>query len=196
MTEDITPGRPYFAVELVLIRTIEDQPHVLLVTEHPEPDVHLEALPGGLLRHGEGLADAAARLLAAAAGLEIHARELFHLETYERSYHRVAGWSLANAYMVTASVNSPSPTESDGPLSPTWLTAPPNAAATWPTASPPSSATPPTSCSSRTCGRRVAPASSAPACATAPDLTPHSPEAPTTRSGPHPSPPHPRGTVL
>jgi ADP-ribose pyrophosphatase YjhB (NUDIX family) len=99
---DFTPGKPCLAVELVTVRTIEDQPHVLLVTETAGPCIDMEALPGGLVAYRETIAAAGARILADRTGLAITAADLASLALYEAAYRHIAEWTIAQAYMIEA----------------------------------------------------------------------------------------------
>jgi ADP-ribose pyrophosphatase YjhB (NUDIX family) len=103
MTDSRTEaGQPHVAVELLAIRTIEDQAHVLTVTEPTGPAFNLEALPGGFLRYQEKTTVAAVRVLAERTGLTIASSNLFYLGHYEQSYRHTVGWTLSFAYMIEA----------------------------------------------------------------------------------------------
>ena len=62
--------RPSLAVDVVLIRVLEDGLGTLLVRRRAHPDKGLAALPGGFVRMDESLDEAARRVLRDEAGLE------------------------------------------------------------------------------------------------------------------------------
>ena len=74
--------RPCLAVDLAILTVRENRLHVLVVERASEPYRGYAALPGGFLRDGEDLRQAAARALAGETGLDGAALHLEQLAAY------------------------------------------------------------------------------------------------------------------
>lgn len=72
----------YLTVDLVILTVRDEELHVLLIERGNEPYRGQLALPGGFLRHGESLRDAARRELAEETGIDGSRLHLEQLATY------------------------------------------------------------------------------------------------------------------
>jgi 8-oxo-dGTP diphosphatase len=101
-TTEALPPRPRVAVDLIVVRTIDDAPHVLLITVSKGLYVDMEALPGGGVEPGELIAAAALRELAEETDLAAETLDLFFLGYYDKPSRDVRERVISFAFMVDA----------------------------------------------------------------------------------------------
>lgn len=91
--------RLHLAVDLVVLTLRHGRLHVLLVQRDEEPFAHQWALPGGLVRPAEDLADAAQRVLREAAGIHCDAVYLEQVRTFGAPDRDPRGRVVSVAFM-------------------------------------------------------------------------------------------------
>ena len=94
--------RLYLAVDLAILTVRENQLHVLVVERANEPYQGCAALPGGFLRDGEDLRQAAERELAEETSLDGAALHLEQLATYGAPDRDPRGRVVSVAYLAIA----------------------------------------------------------------------------------------------
>ena len=109
--------RLYLAVDLAILTVRENQLHVLVVERANEPYQGYAALPGGFLRDGEDLRQAAERELAEETGLDGAALHLEQLATYGAPDRDPRGRVVSVAYLAIAP-DLPIPTAGSTPARP------------------------------------------------------------------------------
>jgi 8-oxo-dGTP diphosphatase len=92
----------YLAVDLAILTVRENQLHVLVIERANEPYQGYAALPGGFLRVGEDLRQAAERELAEETGLDGRALHLEQLATYGAPDRDPRGRVVSVAYLAIA----------------------------------------------------------------------------------------------
>src|SRR5438132_2464874 len=89
------------AVILVILTVLEEELRVLLIHRSGEPFLGWWALPGGLLRPGEPLSDAAGRKLVEETGVaDVYLEQLFTFDRLEGETVAVAYFALVDSTRV------------------------------------------------------------------------------------------------
>jgi 8-oxo-dGTP diphosphatase len=114
--------RLYLAVDLAILTVRENQLHVLVVERANEPYQGCAALPGGFLRDGEDLRQAAERELAEETSLDGAALHLEQLATYGAPDRDPRGRVVSVAYLAIAP-DLPIPTAGSDARSARWTPA-------------------------------------------------------------------------
>jgi 8-oxo-dGTP diphosphatase len=107
------------AVDLALLTVRQDRLQALVITRGNEPFLGKPALPGGFVRHGEDLADAAVRELREETGLDGAALHLEQLATYGAPGRDPRGRVVSVAYLAMMP-DLPIPTAGSDARSASW----------------------------------------------------------------------------
>lgn len=95
-------GHPRATVDLIVVRTIDEQPHALTIRSSSGLYFNAEALPGGAIDDRETFAAAAVRVLETKCGLRIETGDLFTLDHYDGPNRDAREWTISIAFMVDA----------------------------------------------------------------------------------------------
>jgi 8-oxo-dGTP diphosphatase len=95
-------ARMRLAADLIVIRTIEGQPHALLTTVGGGPYHGMQAFPGGHVEAYERIVDAALRELAEETGLKAQPIDMVFLAYYDAPHRDIRDRVLSFTFMVDA----------------------------------------------------------------------------------------------